>query len=207
MKKNQWFKFAFLCIMLAMALTVGFAVSSKKAAKADGIFDWFKRVSIKKCAISLEQSYYDWTGKPITPEVKVNYMGTDLVKNVDYVVSYQYNVDAGTGIVIVEGKGNYKSSASVEFEIIGVDFENECNVELNNGVIKVYYQGELLRKDKDYGISISTRSRLIETIPAGTKCVNVYEIITYYKVYGKGKYGGSVTKTSSYIERRIEDAE
>ena len=128
-----------------------------------------------------------------------------MVKNVDYVVSYEDNVDAGIGTVVVEGKGNYKGKARIDFEIVGIDFEKECTVELVDGVIKVYYQGQLLKKNKDYGCSVETKSKLIESIPAGSQYVNVYMVTTYYEVYGKGQFSGSTVKTSSYIERRIED--
>jgi hypothetical protein len=87
-KKNQLIKVVTLCMALVAVLTVGFAVNAKQKAKADGLFDWFERTSVKKCAISLEKNSFSWTGEQITPEVRVNYKGTDLVKNVDYVLTY-----------------------------------------------------------------------------------------------------------------------
>lgn len=205
-KNNPFIKFAFLCIVLTTIVTVGIGVKTKTEAQAqEKIFDWFSRISVKKCAISLEKNSFSWTGEQITPEVRVNYKGTDLVKNVDYVLTYENNVDAGTGTIVVEGKGDYKGKESIDFEIVGIDLEKECIVEMNNSVINVYYQNQLLQKNKDYGIHVQTKSKLIDSMPAANKFVNTYRVTTYYTVYGKGQFSGRIVKTTSYIERLIED--
>ncbi len=194
MKKKIIMKLSVICMLLALVLTVGFAVIEKKEAKADGLFDWFNRISVKKCAISLDEDTYNWTGRAIKPEVRVNYKGTDLEKNVDYVVSYVDNIDAGTGKVIIEGKGNYKGQNLIEFKIIGVDIERECIVNITNGVPEVYYNGQLLIKDKDYWYTSLRQYFLQESTPSGNGYLNEYKVVDYYTIGGKGKFGGTVDK-------------
>ena len=65
---------AVIFTVFALLLTVAFSVNDKKEAKA-----YFKRISLKKCAISLSANYYDWSGKEIRPAVTVKYNGADLV--------------------------------------------------------------------------------------------------------------------------------
>ena len=60
----------------------------------------------------------EYTGKAITPEIKVVYNGITLKKGVDYTVSYSNNTEEGTATVTVKGIGNFKGDAKVGFEII-----------------------------------------------------------------------------------------
>ena len=59
-----------------------------------------------------------YTGKALTPEVKVTYNGAELARDKDYTVSYADNTNAGTATVIVNGTGNYTGTVSKEWEII-----------------------------------------------------------------------------------------
>ena len=58
-----------------------------------------------------------YTGKALTPEVKVTYNGTELTEDKDYTVSYADNTNAGTATVTVNGKGNYEGTKTVNFNI------------------------------------------------------------------------------------------
>ena len=58
-----------------------------------------------------------YTGKALTPEVKVTYNGAELARDKDYTVSYADNTNAGTATVIVDGKGNYEGTKTVNFNI------------------------------------------------------------------------------------------
>ena len=193
-KKNQLMKLVSLCIALVAVLTVGFAVKTKTEAKAD-LFEWFDRISVDKCAISLPQDEFEWTGKQIKPEISINYKGTNLVKNVDYILSYKNNVDAGIGKVVIEGKGNYKGKTSVSFTINGIDFKKNCIVSINNGVVEVYYNGQLLRNEFDYWYTVMKQDLLQQSVPAGNGYLNTYKSTTYYTINGKGKFDGILSRT------------
>ena len=61
---------------------------------------------------------YTYSGKGITPDVTVSDGKNTLVKNNDYTVSYENNVNAGsTSKVTVTGKGNYEGTITHTFTI------------------------------------------------------------------------------------------
>lgn len=62
---------------------------------------------------------YDGTAK--TPAVTVKDGTAVLVKDTDYTVSYENNINAGTAKAIVTGKGKYAGTKTVEFTIKGKD--------------------------------------------------------------------------------------
>ena len=60
------------------------------------------------------QSY---TGKAVSPAPTVTYGGKKLVKNTDYTVSYSKNTAVGQASVKITGKGLYKGTKTVNFNI------------------------------------------------------------------------------------------
>lgn len=62
------------------------------------------------------QTYND--GSAIKPEVTLKYNGVKLKAGTDYSVSYSNNHSVGTATVTIKGLGNYKGSATVNFEIV-----------------------------------------------------------------------------------------
>ena len=201
MKKSKRVLGAVLSVAMAMALVVGFAVKDKTSASANAN----KRVSVKKCVITLSDTSFDYTGKEIKPSVRVNYKGKDLQQGVDYVVAYKNNVDAGQGSVVVTGKGNYKSSSTVRFNIVGIDFKSNCKVILDNSKrIFVYYNGEQLTENKDYSVFSIKQETLVNQVEGVGGNLNTYEVTTYYTVSGKGQFSGSVSLTDVKTEIRFE---
>lgn len=59
-----------------------------------------------------------WTGSAIEPDVTVSLNNKELIKDIDYTLNYQYNVDPGRAIVTVNGIGNYAGGKSASFQII-----------------------------------------------------------------------------------------
>ena len=57
------------------------------------------------------------TGAEIKPEPTVTWKGKTLVKDKDYTLSYEDNVNVGTATVIVKGKGNFEGTKTGTFEI------------------------------------------------------------------------------------------
>lgn len=58
-----------------------------------------------------------YTGKELTPEVKVTVSGKILEQDKDYEVSYRNNVEKGTAQVLINGIGNYVGEIVKTFEI------------------------------------------------------------------------------------------
>ena len=61
--------------------------------------------------------YYD-NSAAIKPDVTVKYNGVKLKKGTDYTLSYEDNHNVGTATVKIKGIGNYKGTATVDFEIV-----------------------------------------------------------------------------------------
>lgn len=60
----------------------------------------------------------EWTGSAIEPDVTVSLNDEELVKDIDYTLSYENNVDLGFATVTVDGIGNYTGRKSASFQII-----------------------------------------------------------------------------------------
>ncbi len=92
---------------------------------------YFSSVSIKTDG----NLYY--TGKPIEPDVTIFFKDEILVKDKDYKVAYEDNVNVGTAKAVIEGIGNFKGKSTVNFFIEKIDVENlelsEYDIELATG--------------------------------------------------------------------------
>ncbi|MCQ2529303.1 MAG: DUF4214 domain-containing protein [Saccharofermentans sp.] len=77
-----------------------------------------KPCEIKNAGVSLNSFYWDYSGNEIKPSIQyVRYAGKDLILGTDYTVSYADNVNAGTGYVVLTGKGNFTGTLKVGFII------------------------------------------------------------------------------------------
>lgn len=73
--------------------------------------------SIADAEVSLAQTEFVYDGTEHTPPVTVVYNGETLTEGEDYTVSYTDIVNAGTGVVVVTGTGDYKGSQEAYFTI------------------------------------------------------------------------------------------
>ena len=60
----------------------------------------------------------EWTGSAIEPDVTVSLNDEELVKDIDYTLSYENNVDLGFATVTVDGIGNYTGRKYASFHIV-----------------------------------------------------------------------------------------
>lgn len=72
---------------------------------------------ISKADVVLGQTTYDYDGSVHKPSCTVTYKGTTLEAGKDYVVSYEDNINAGKGKVIVTGAGDYSGTKTLAFTI------------------------------------------------------------------------------------------
>lgn len=73
--------------------------------------------SLSNLTVTLSDNTYTYDGKSKTPEVVVKYGIKKLTLNKDYTIEYKDNINAGTGKVIITGKGNYSGSTTKTFTI------------------------------------------------------------------------------------------
>ena len=58
-----------------------------------------------------------FTGAAKTPQVRVSFLGEQLVENVDYSVAYVNNKNAGKATAVITGKGNFRDTVERTFTI------------------------------------------------------------------------------------------
>lgn len=72
---------------------------------------------IANCTAALEQTMFIYDGAEKEPKVTVRDGEAILQEGVDYELSYENNIDAGTASVIVYGEGNYYGELTLTFTI------------------------------------------------------------------------------------------
>ena len=141
--------------------------------------------SINEVSIS-EIKDQTYTGSSITPEITITDNKTVLQLNVDYTVSYEKNVNAGTAFVKINGIGNYKDSRSASFVIVAAPIDDvtidQIPPQTYTGdelkpLIIVRIGSTILTEKTDYIVSYT------DNVNAGMACVNVAF---------RGNYSGSV---------------
>ena len=73
--------------------------------------------AINACNINTIGTQY-YTGKAITPAVKLTYNGASLALNQDYTVTYANNMNPGTATITITGIGKYSGTKTVTFNIL-----------------------------------------------------------------------------------------
>lgn len=143
-----------------------------------------------------------WTGEAVEPEVEVRASGRTLTKDVDYSVTYENNVDAGTGTVVLEGLGGWVGRQEVPFTIQGINItsceftfaRNPCP--LAEG--KIPDPGLTVKlvsaatEESDDGTVVLTKSR---TLQEGVEYTVSYDVSAsrtqaVVSVKGKGEFEG-----------------
>lgn len=139
----------------------------------------------------IEQKVY--TGKLITPEVRIRDGEKELVKNKDYKISYINNINIGTGKAIIIGIGDYNGKIEKTFEIVKKDInftsiKDIRDQEYTGGEIEpeviIYNDGILLKENKDYTLEYKNNKE------AGTAIIIIK---------GLGNYTGTRTKTFNIV--------
>ncbi len=150
-------------------------------------------VTVKLTVYAVEKEYYinstqieitgdtTYTGKAITRNVKLTTRdGTELKNNKDYKVQYQNNVNYGSAIMIITGKGKYKGKFVGTFNIGKVDVNKSQYVTIANISPKTFngkeqkpavtiktVRGKKLALNKDYTVAYANN------LHAGTASVTI----------------------------------
>ena len=152
-----------------------------------------EKTDLSECGASLTPSSFIYDGGEKRPTVTI-YNGKDrLVKDVDFLVTYQNNISVGTATAVVEGIGSYTGSRTLEYTIIAPEKKDisECTATLSQS--SYVYDGSAktpdvtiksdaltLMKDADYTVAYSNN------IDPGNATVTVT---------GTGDYKGTRTLT------------
>ena len=106
-----------------------------------------------------------YSGSELKPKVSVyaEKSKKELVRGRDYTLSYSNNVDAGTGYVKINGKGDYRGEMSKSFHISPKDLKDsdvtfhkvnprKYSGEYQYPLITITYKGIALKQGRDYSV-------------------------------------------------------
>lgn len=131
--------------------------------------------SVESAEIEIEELYV-YTGEQCKPKPVVVVDGIELEAGVDYTLRYEDNLYAGTALVHVDGRGNYKDTASSVFEIEASSLEDATVTGIADAVYTggeitphpvVTVDGRRLTEGVDYTLSYE------DNVGAGTATVIV----------------------------------
>ncbi|SHO53956.1 GLUG motif-containing protein [Anaerocolumna xylanovorans] len=145
---------------------------------------------ISKATATVNGSY-TYTGSEIIPQLFVTFDGETLAEGVDYTMSCSSNINAGTALVTLTGRGNFKGIKNVNFTI-GKKMPAKDNLEFD--LTPVVYNGSermvsIIKKDGVTGlgnITVKYSGGISAPVNAGEYAVTVdiAEGINYKAVSG-----------------------
>ena len=158
-----------------------------------------------------------FTGEAIEPELTVTFGQIPMVLGTDYTVAYTDNVSAGKATATITGKGNYKGTKSVNFNIVRKAITDEM-VTLSpesftydgtpqTPTVTVAYKideqtTKTLTENTDYTISYQkVVGGTPETVTSPTDAGEYNVVVT-----GKGNYSGTASATFTIIAADIAKA-
>ena len=111
-------------------------------------------LDISKVQIKLSKTEYLYTGKELTPTVKVTYKGKTYKKNVDFTVTYVNAKLPGTATVVVKGIGQLAGTKYIKYKINLPKAKIKKVTTPGHGMNKIYW--ESVDDITGYAISRST---------------------------------------------------
>ena len=159
---------------------------------SDVTFDCsLQKGDINNSSISVANQKY--TGQPLTPDVNVSMNYNNLIKNIDYTVSYSNNTNMGIGEITVNGKGNYVGSKTISFKIVE---DNELNIHaignhLQNG------DATLLESNGEYLLMDALTPNDYQILEDYLLSEGVTHLSIYISHYHNDHYGGLVNLIDS----------
>lgn len=171
--------------------------------KANETYYRYEGICIK--GINLEG--YEYTGLQIKPNFEVfdSRCGIKLNPKTDYSVKYSQNINVGTGIITITGKGNFKQSEQVDFSIVpkpingdGINISiadkqyNKGKEIISKPVIK--YGKLTLKENKDYTLSYSEDKCNVGIVNVEITGIGNYtdSTSTVYEIYDKNNADKSI---------------
>lgn len=136
---------------------------------------------------------FTYSGKANEPKPTVLLNEEEMQEGIDYEISYLDNINAGTGIIVIKGIGNFCDKAQIEFEIVPKELKEITLLAMQPQI----YSGTALKPDIE---AMNGTARLQN----GTDYTLAYENninagVAQVTVTGKGNYTGGV-KTSFQIQ-------
>lgn len=198
-------------LLILLCFSVSFtAYALENEEKTDNVINH----TVLPCDISkavlinvvVDDSGLIYNGLEQKPIVKVYFNNSLLKEGTDYTLSYNNNINVGTGSVIINGIGNYVGTIEKEFKIEGINISKDNMIEVSFDTKSLIYDGIPVCPTVyvKYGIDKST---LLEE--------GVDYIIEYKNndkigkgkaiITGIGKYTGTFKKSFKIIPKQVTD--
>ena len=140
-----------------------------------------------------------YTGKLITPEIKIFDDSNLLVKGVDYTLSYYNNLEIGTATLQIKGIGNYRGTVNKTFNIV----KKDINFTQISDISEQVYTGNKIEPEV---IITSDSIKLIEGQDYTVEYENSTNVGTAtIKITGINNYTGSTIKSFEIISNSSDD--
>lgn len=156
-------------------------ISAKFAIQAAPVSGFTVALSFSRCT---------YTGAEQKPGVTVKKGNMTLKNGTDYTVVYANNINAGTGIITITGKGNYSGTVKKNFTIDRASV-SDCSIALS--ATRYYYNGNAFKP----GVTVKKGSAVLKNgthyTVAYSGNVNIGTATAI--VTGKGNYTGTVRKS------------
>ena len=152
-----------------------------------------KKISEVECSTIDDKIY---TGKLITPEVILTDNEKTLIKNVDYILTYENNLNIGVGKVIITGAGDYIDTTEKEFNIIKKDINYTFIEDISDQI----YTGKEIKpivSIKNDKIKLVEGTDYVVEYKNNTDIGNAQIIIT-----GINNFNGTMTKTFNIVDEK-----
>jgi hypothetical protein len=120
-------------------------------------------LSLENAEVKLKESIYSYDGSPKTPSVTVALGDKTLVKDTDYTLTYEDNINDGTAYAVVTGTGIYTDVVKVSFVILPY----------NAGMDSVYPDGTLIDGNYVYGVTDDEKMEVEVCCPASKNITKV----------------------------------
>ena len=144
--------------------------------------------SVASCTVTLSQREYVYDGLAKTPEITLQDGSYTLIKDTDYTLSYQNNINAGTAEITITGKGNYTGVATQTYTIKAANIDTCSAVVEETGII---YDGSFKKPSVSF---LSGGSRLALDKDYTVAYTNNKEVgIATVTITGTGNYKGTIS--------------
>ena len=140
--------------------------------------------------VSLSTASVIYNGKEQKPEVAVKIGETQLVAKKDYDVEYSDNVNAGTAVVTITGRGNYAGTVTMNFTIEAVSLKTDGKI---SDIEALTATGEELKPD--VVVTVDTVTLVIKKDYTVAYSNNVNVGTATVTVTGIGNYKDEITGT------------
>lgn len=163
------------------------------------------QIAQRKLKVSFVANIEDqvYSAIKITPELYLEYNGIELIKDVDYIVSFSDNTHVGVATVEISGIGNFKSTIVKNFNIIqcsislaevsGLEATYVFSSDEIKPVINLLMNGKALELGVDYNIDYSE-----DCINTGDKEITVT---------GRGNYKGTTRLEYTITSKDINSSD